>query len=81
MMLLAAAAAEAGESCFAFIFCLAVWLAGYKKPRVSLLYHLADSVHPEPKPNMLCVHSYTQPHTTRSMTAVRQIIEVEVALA
>lgn len=50
MMLLAAAAAEVGETCFAFIFCLALWLAGYE----TLLYHLAEPLHYRPKPNTVC---------------------------
>lgn len=32
MMLLAAAAAEVGETCFGYIFCLALWPACYKTP-------------------------------------------------
>lgn len=50
MMLLAAAAAEVGGTCFAFIFCLALWPAGYE----TLLYHLAGSLHSLPKPNTVC---------------------------
>lgn len=38
MMLLAAAAAEVGKACFAYIFCLASWPAGYD----TLLQHLAE---------------------------------------
>lgn len=73
MMLLAAAAAEVGECCFAFIFCLAVvWQAAYKMPRILLFYHLTEPAHSWPKPNVLCVHFYfyTQIHTTTLMTAV-----------
>lgn len=50
MMLLAAAAAGVGKTCFPFIFCLALWLAGYE----TLLYHLAEHLHCRPKPNTVC---------------------------
>lgn len=47
MMLLAAAAAEVGETCFAFIFCLALWPTGYET-------HLAEPLCCQPKPKTVC---------------------------
>lgn len=49
MMLLAGAAAEVGETSFAYIFCLALWPACYE-----MLYHLAMPLHCRPKPSTVC---------------------------
>lgn len=57
MMLLAAAAAEVGKTCFAFIFCLALWQADYE----TLLYHLAEPRCCRPKPNTVCVYIWFMP--------------------
>lgn len=74
MMLLAAAAAEVGKTCFAFIFCLALWPADYE----TLLYHLAEPRRCRPKPNTVCVYIWTQVHATTLMTAVKAEVELDL---